>query len=155
MSITDPVYTNLTINRQNKARRVPTTTAGSTDSASKCLVAWPFELSDWLPSACALRFEVRQTGLSFSSYCRSAVSCPPRCRPRRNSTSRARSTVVLASRPSWCRLHPQCHRSRDGHGDAGGAAAWPRTPDEFRTRSFGSAYSLAPTAPGTLTIEGA
>src|SRR5208282_1513250 len=61
----------------------------------------------------------------------------------------------LQGRLSWCRLHPQCHRSRDGQGDAGGAAAWPRTPDEFRTRSSGSAYPLAPTAPGTPTIEGA
>src|SRR6516225_12208734 len=43
----------------------------------------------------------------------------------------------------------------DGQGDAGGAAAWPRTPDEFRTRSSGSAYPLAPTAPGTPTIEAA
>jgi hypothetical protein len=43
----------------------------------------------------------------------------------------------------------------DGQGDAGGAAAWPRTPDEFRTRSSGSAYPLAPTASGTPSIEGA
>jgi hypothetical protein len=39
--------------------------------------------------------------------------------------------------------------------DAGGAAACPLTPDEFRTRSSGSAYPLAPTAPDTATIEGA